>query len=190
MKNLSPKYLQSYLLPQVLNQYSTSFAKKNLLTALPSRTLLFNNTFFLYCINKWNKLNGNLRNANSIYTFKNYWTKFKKVKGNPTFSISDPLGLKLLTRFCLNSSHLTEHDLRYKFKDPMCSCVATILPLLDKISSIEFLKLQIFDVNNKILNLTIQFLKVSTHFDNPLIWLKSAIWVLANVSYFFEFIII
>ena len=98
VKNLAPKYLQSYLLPQALNQYSTRVAKKNLLTALPSRTLSFSNTFFPYYINEWNKLNDNLRNANSIYKFKNYLTKFIKVKENSTFSISDPLGLKLLTR--------------------------------------------------------------------------------------------
>ena len=35
VKNLAPKYLQSYVLPEVLNQYSTRVAKKNLLTTLP-----------------------------------------------------------------------------------------------------------------------------------------------------------
>ena len=76
----APKHLQSYLLPQALDEYSIRSAKKNLLTPLPSRTLSFSNTFFPYCISEWNKLNGNLRNANSIYKFKNYLTKFIKVK--------------------------------------------------------------------------------------------------------------
>ena len=67
MKNLAPKYLQSYLSSQVLNQYST----KNLLTTLPSKALSFSNAFFPYCINEWNNLNDNLRNANYIYKFKN-----------------------------------------------------------------------------------------------------------------------
>ena len=97
VKNLAPKYQQSYLLHQALNQYSTRSAKKNLLTGLPSRTLSFSNTFFPYCINAWNKLNDNLRNANSVYKSKNYLTKFIKVKENSTFTISGPLGLKLLT---------------------------------------------------------------------------------------------
>ena len=74
----APKYLQIYLLPQALDEYSTRSAKKNLQTPLPSRTLSFSNTLFPYCINEWNKLNGNLRNANSIYKFKNYLTKFIK----------------------------------------------------------------------------------------------------------------
>ena len=98
VKNLTPKYLQSYLLPQALNQYSTRVAKKNQLTTLPSRTLSSSNTFFPYCINEGNKLNDNLRNANFIHKFKNYFTKFIKVKENSTFSIPDPLGLKLQTR--------------------------------------------------------------------------------------------
>ena len=52
VKNLALKYLQSYLLPQALNQYSTRSAKKNLLTALLLRTLSFSNMFFPYCINQ------------------------------------------------------------------------------------------------------------------------------------------
>ena len=155
MKNLAPKYLQSYLLPQTWNQYSTRVAKKNLLITLPLKTLSFSNTFFPYCINEWNKLNGNLRNGSSIYKFKNYLTKFIKVKENSTFSISDPLGLKLLTRLRLNFSHLNEHKFRHNFRDtvnPMCSSGAgiettgdyllrcQILLLSDRISSIEFLK--------------------------------------------------
>ena len=69
--HLDKSKLQSYLLLQALNQYSTRSAKKNFLTAVPSRTFLFSNTFFPYCINEWNKLSGNLGNANYISKFKN-----------------------------------------------------------------------------------------------------------------------
>ena len=60
---------------------------------------------------------------------KNYLTKFIKVKENSTFSISDPLGLKLLTRLRLNFSYLIEHKFKYRFRDtasPRCSCGAVI----------------------------------------------------------------
>ena len=117
MKDLAPKHLQSYLLPQALNQYSSRSAKKNLLTALPLRTLSFSNAFFPYCISEWHKLNDNLRNENSTYKIKNCLTKFIKVKENSTFSISDPLGLKLLTRFRLNFGHLNERKLRHNIRD-------------------------------------------------------------------------
>ena len=142
VKNLAPKYLQK----------KSWSAKKNLMRALSWRTLSFNTTLFL-CFNKGNRLNDTLRNTNFIYKFKNYLIKFIKVKENPTFSISD-LGLKLLTCFRLNFSHLNEHKFRHNFRDttsPMCShvagvetsdhyCVAKIFYLLVRISSIQFSK--------------------------------------------------
>ena len=189
-----------------MNQCSTRVAKKNLLTTLPSRTLSFSNTFFPYCINEWNKLNGNLRNGSSIYKFKNYLTKFIKVKENSTFSISNPLGLKLLTHLRLNFRHLNEHKFRQNFRDtvnPVCSCGALIETIdhyflrcqnfalvrssfFNRIFEInvEFRYMndstltslpvfgseeQTFDVNTKILNLTIRFLKDAGCFDEPLI---------------------
>lgn len=60
VKNLALKYLQSYFLPQTLNQYLTRSTKKNLLTKLPSRILALTNMFFTSCINEWKKLNENL----------------------------------------------------------------------------------------------------------------------------------
>ena len=48
IENIAPKYLQSYLLPQTLNQYSSRSAKKNLLIVLSSRTLSFSNTMPTY----------------------------------------------------------------------------------------------------------------------------------------------
>ena len=44
---------------------------------------------------------------------------------NNIFNISDPQGLKLLTRLRLGFSHLNEHRLRHNFKEcvnPVCSC--------------------------------------------------------------------
>ena len=128
-RNVAHKYLQSYLLHQALNQYSARVAMKNLLRILSSRTLSFSNIFFPYCINKRSKLNDNLRNATSIYKFKNYLTKFIRIKWNSTFSMSDPLGLKLLTRLRLNLSHLNKHKFWHNFRDnvnPMCSYRAGI----------------------------------------------------------------
>ena len=44
---------------------------------------------------------------------------------NKTFSIYDPLGIKLLNRLRVDFSHLNEHKFRYNFADtlnPLCSC--------------------------------------------------------------------
>ena len=44
---------------------------------------------------------------------------------NNVYNIFDPIGLKLLTRLCLDFSHLNEHRFRHNFQDcmnPLCSC--------------------------------------------------------------------
>ena len=43
VKNLAPKYLESYILPQALSQFTTRSAKKMLMVALSSRSLSFSN---------------------------------------------------------------------------------------------------------------------------------------------------
>ena len=129
MNILAPKYLQSYLLPHALSQYSSRPAKKNLLTALPSRSLSFSNAFFLYCINECKKLNANLRYTHSIDEFKIFLTKLIKVKENSTFCVSDHICLKLLTRLWLNFSHLTEYKCKHKFRDTVNLCVLVVLEL-------------------------------------------------------------
>ena len=59
VKNLAPKYLQSYLLPEAMNQY------------FPTRVTITWQHVLPYCIYEWDKLNDNLRNANYLYQFKN-----------------------------------------------------------------------------------------------------------------------
>ena len=44
---------------------------------------------------------------------------------NKTFSIYDPLGIKLFNRLRVDFSHLNEHKFRHNFADtlnPLCSC--------------------------------------------------------------------
>ena len=124
-------------------------------------------------------------------------TKFIKVKENSTFSTSDPLSSKLLTRFRLCFSHLNDHKFRHNVRDTVNSMLFSLsLALLFTLLRSSFLN-RIFeinvefrnmngltrrsfllfglekqspDVNTKMLNLTIQFLKDSGHFDDSLIW--------------------
>ena len=88
-----------------------------------SRTISFKNTFFPYCVNEWNNLKADIRNAKSLSIFKKLIISGKKE--NPLFSVYDPLGLKLLTRLRLDFSHVNEHKFRHGFKDtlnPLCTC--------------------------------------------------------------------
>ena len=67
------------------------------------------------CINEWNNLNVEIKNARSLNIFKN--SVFCEKRENSLFSVHDPLGAKLLTRLRLKYSHLNEHKFRHGFND-------------------------------------------------------------------------
>ena len=89
----------------------------------PSRMKSFKKSFFSYCINKWNNLTVDIRNAKFINIFKK--SIINEKKENSLFSIYNPLGVKCLTRLRLQFSHLNKHKFRHGFSDtinPMCAC--------------------------------------------------------------------
>ena len=67
------------------------------------------------CINEWNNLNVEIKNARSLNIFKN--SVLCEKRENSLFSVHDPLGAKLLTRLRLKYSHLNEHKFRHGFND-------------------------------------------------------------------------
>ena len=78
-----------------------------------------------YAINEWNKLDPEIRNAETYASFRKMFLNFIKPTGNSTYKIYDLLGIKLLTRLRLGFSHLSEHKFRHKFADslnPLFSC--------------------------------------------------------------------
>ena len=57
--------------------------------------------------------------------FKKTLLKFIRVSPSHVYSVTDYVGLKLLTRLRLNLSHLCEHKFQHNFQDtvyPLCSC--------------------------------------------------------------------
>ena len=85
----------------------------------------FRNSFLPYAIKEWNKLNPEIRNAETYASFRKILLNFIRPSGNRTYKIYDPLGIKLLTRLRLGFSHLSEHKFRHNFADslnPLCSC--------------------------------------------------------------------
>ena len=70
-------------------------------------TISFKNTFFPYCVNEWNNLKADIRNAKSLNVSKKLIISEKKE--NPLFSVYDLLGVKLLKRLRLDFSHLNEN---------------------------------------------------------------------------------
>ena len=127
LNDLSPSYLRSYIDYSAGNYFftRTRSATNNIIKPYLTRTESFKSTFFPYCINEWNKLNKNIKNAESINKFKSLILGFIKVKENSIFGIHDPVGIKLLTRLRLNFSHLNEHKFRHNFREtlnPFCKC--------------------------------------------------------------------
>ena len=116
----SPTYLANNLPSMTISQrYPNSFSN------IRCRTTTFQNSFFPYSVSQWNQLNSLIRNCKSYPLFRNDLLKLIKPPGNNIYGIHDPLGIKLLCRLRLGSSHLREHKFRHNFQDtlnPMCSC--------------------------------------------------------------------
>ena len=73
------------------------------------RTDVFKYSFFPYAISEWNKLDLQIRKADSLLSFKNVLLKIGHPVPNSYFNIHNPVGLKLLTRLRIGLSHLNEH---------------------------------------------------------------------------------
>ena len=68
--------------------------------------------FFPYAISEWEKLDLQIRKANSLLSFKNALLKLGRLVPDSYFNIHNPVGLKALIRLRVGLSHLNEH----KFK--------------------------------------------------------------------------
>ena len=107
---LQPCYLQNYLTPYYNERpYSARYAIQKSIKTLRGRTKAFESSFFPYCAKEWGNLNKELRNIDSVKTFKLSILNFVRPRENSVFAVHDINGLKLLTHLKLNFSHLKEH---------------------------------------------------------------------------------
>ena len=84
--------------------------------------------FLPYAISEWNKLDLQIRKANSL-SFKNTLLKLGRSVPNSCFSIHKPDGLKLLTILQVGLSHLSIHKTKHKFSNcinPLCSYILEV----------------------------------------------------------------
>ena len=86
-----------------------------------SKTLLFPSIII-----EWNKLGWEIKNSESIVTFKKRILSFIRPSPSSTFNCHKPRGIKLMWWLLrLGLSHLREHKLKHSFQDslnPFCSC--------------------------------------------------------------------
>ena len=74
---------------------------------------------------EWNKLDLNIRNSESLTSFKCNVLKFIRLSKNSIFLCNNPKGIQLLIRLRLGSSHLRDHKFKHNFQDtvnPICNC--------------------------------------------------------------------
>ena len=102
---IAPSYLQSYLLPDNDRTYNTRSSLRNRTKTFATWT----SSFFPYCTKEWNQVNDDIKKIELIKKFKKTLIKIIRTKENSVFGVSDIYGIKLLTRFRLNFSHLNEH---------------------------------------------------------------------------------
>ena len=125
VNGLPPDYLYSYLNFASQQNYPLRSAKASKIMPISTRTKSFKKSFFSYCINVWNNLKADIRNAKSISIFKKLIVS--KKHRNYLFSMYDPLRKKFLTRLRLKFSHLKEHKFRHGFADSFMSCVNYVI---------------------------------------------------------------
>ena len=80
------------------------------------RTEIFKNSYLPCKINKWKKLDPEIRRIDSYPSFIKPTENFENFQ---TFSIQDPLGIKLLSRLRIDFSHLNKHKFRHNFADTL-----------------------------------------------------------------------
>ena len=106
--------------------YPLRSASTNKINPIPSRSKTFRKIFSPYCINEWNNLKPEVRNAKQIGSFEKILLQKKR---KILFSIHNLLGVKLLRYLRLQLSHLNEYTFRHGFEDtvsPMRSCITEI----------------------------------------------------------------
>ena len=103
----------------------TRYATQKPIKTFRGRTKAFESSFFPYCAKEWGNFSEELRNIDSIKTFKLSILNFVRPRENSVFAVHDISGLKLLTRLRMNFNHLNKHKFRHNFNDtinPMCPC--------------------------------------------------------------------
>ena len=106
VNNQSPSYLFDYI-PSTDRIYNTRNAAN--VPRIISKHNFFKNSYFPSTIIEWNKLDQDIRNAESYALFRKHLLSFIRPEANNIFNVHNAKGIKLLTRLRVGFSHLKEH---------------------------------------------------------------------------------
>ena len=171
VNNQSPSYLFDYI-PSTDRIYNTRNAAD--VPWIKSKHNFFKNSYIPSTIIEWNKLDHNIRKAESYALFRKHLLSFIRPEANNIFNVHNAKGIKLLTRLRVGFSHLKEHKFRHNFVDainPLCSCGNFVestthfflhcthfsnqrLTFINKIKDIDK---RIFDKNDSLITQTLLF---------------------------------
>ena len=118
---------------------------------------------FPYCIDEWNKLKPEVRNAKPIYKFKKSIVTVKQE--NPLYNNHDTIGVKLLSHLRLQFAHLNEHKFRHGFNDtvnPVCPCGAEVETTKHFLLHCHCFSTQRIELFDNLYNLDSSFPKLNT----------------------------
>ena len=94
-----------------------------MMSQLQNLTERFKNSFYPNCLNEWDKLFPEVRQAPSLSVFKSKILALIRPLSKPVCGIHDPKGLAILTQLRVGLSKLNFHKFRHNFSetiDPMC----------------------------------------------------------------------
>ena len=116
MNNITPEYTR-HPIPHF--QQSTHSLREQ----IRARKERFKNSFYPKCLNEWEKLLPEVRQAPSLSIFKSKILALIRPPSKPEYGIHDPKGLAILTQLKVGLSKLNFHKFRHNFSDaidPMC----------------------------------------------------------------------
>ena len=126
----APKYLYK-LIPIKNNGYDARSTHS--VGTYCCRTNAFKYSFYFYTIREWNKLDLQLRNAESFKKSKITLLKLGGPAPDLIYRIHHPLGLKFQTRLRLGLNHFNE----YRFKHYFEKCINPLGTCCPKVESIK-----------------------------------------------------
>ena len=121
INGLTPSYLKAIIPDATFHRYGLRHS--DCIPSIRHRNETFKNSFFPFCIEGWNHLDPEIRNAPSLAMFKSRLIKLIRPNKYETYGVYDPNGLRFLTQLRVGLSVLREHKFRHSFcdtSDPMC----------------------------------------------------------------------
>ena len=116
---LTPAYLFEHVSPE-----APRALRKFVPKAPISKTQRYDNSFFPYCINRWNTLDGDIKYSPSLENFKTGINSVIRTGLGSFCCNRNKYGMKLLTQMRVDFSDLRDHRFNHNFNcpSPICSC--------------------------------------------------------------------